>query len=391
MDLIHAIARALQEVAKPLGQLLDWAVSAAGDWLKRVLARLVEDSALVRAIVTWAEGSERLQALGEALATARRVLRDVTLTVLGYMQDSGARFVRGLLQGGVALGELLAMVATGAAKVGLKLLAALLEAGTTLGAILRAAFDAKEDRMERILEALHKLGRSLGELADAAAGAGREIAEVAIASLKKLGFAAADILMSLLQEGVNNLMLLVTLVLERFGDHRPLTDEEIAAGRNIFGNALKLDLVRISELDVDRSLLGRLLAKIPPDQRPSAFTTLYLVNVPDWSGSKRRRAEISTSVLIHELTHIWQGEQVGPLYMLEALVDQRTEQDYNYGYEDASTGEGAQGALEAAKGDFSQFNREQQASIIEHYYVRRYEQDLDCAAWEPYARAVYAA
>lgn len=394
INLLYTLAKALKAVAGKLSALLDWAASVAGDLLKRLLARLCEESALVRELVTWAEGvGEHLQALGEAVATARRVMRDVALTVLGILSRGHERFVKGLIAGGAALAELLTWVVEGLAKVGAKLLAALIQAGKTLGEILAAAFGAKEDRLERILAALHALGHSLADLADAAADVGHELAKAAVTALKKLGFAVADVLTALLSVAVNNVALLVTLVLEAYGEHRPLSAAELAAGEKVFGRALKLDLVRISELDVDRSLVGRILARIPGDWQPGAFTTLYLINVPDFSGSKTRHVELSVSTLIHELVHIWQGEQSGPAYMLEALIDQRTDADYNYGYENnddgETTGKGAQEALKAANGDFSQFNREQQANIIEHYYVRRFEKGLDYSAWEPYAGVVY--
>jgi hypothetical protein len=93
---------------------------------------------------------------------------------------------------------------------------------------------------------------------------------------------------------------------------------------------------------------------------------------------------------MHELTHVWQGVVAGPVYMVEALEAQASAESYNYGYDNADTGEGAQPELAAAGGDLGQFNREQQAMIIEHYYVRRFEKNLPFAEWQPYADVVHA-
>ena len=69
---------------------------------------------------------------------------------------------------------------------------------------------------------------------------------------------------------------------------------------------------------------------------------------------------------------------------------QSAPESYNYGYTDATTGAGAEDKLNAANGDFSQFNREQQAQIVMHYYVRKFVSSLDFTAWQPYADLVHA-
>jgi len=110
---------------------------------------------------------------------------------------------------------------------------------------------------------------------------------------------------------------------------------------------------------------------------------MFLINFASW-------ADVTIDTLIHEMTHVWQGIQVGPLYMVQALEAQSTPESYNYGYTDATTGAGAEDKLNAANGDFSQFNREQQAQIVMHYYVRKFVSSLDFTAWQPYADLVHA-
>jgi hypothetical protein len=61
---------------------------------------------------------------------------------------------------------------------------------------------------------------------------------------------------------------------------------------------------------------------------------------------------------------------------------------YNYGFDDTPTGwndgTGGEAALAKANGGLSGFNPEQQAMIIQHYYVRRYQENLPEASWQPW-------
>lgn len=66
--------------------------------------------------------------------------------------------------------------------------------------------------------------------------------------------------------------------------------------------------------------------------------------------------------LVHELTHIWQIEQ-GIKVVRRALFDRR----YRYAFKAGKT--------------FWQYGVEQQAKMVEEYYVRR-EMGQDCQAWE---------
>jgi len=168
-----------------------------------------------------------------------------------------------------------------------------------------------------------------------------------------------------------------TLLLEWFpGSYRPLSATERADADNIFGVAVPLDQVRLAVMSLPVDFIewvngGR------------AFTTMFLINFASWT-------EIKSETLMHELTHVWQGMVAGPIYMVEALEAQAAGEGYNYGYTNDETGEGAQDRLNAAAGNFSAFNREQQAQIIMHYFVRRYEKALDYTAWQPYANIVHA-
>ena len=144
----------------------------------------------------------------------------------------------------------------------------------------------------------------------------------------------------------------------------------------MFGNSIDLDKVRLAVMSLPVDLI-----QLVNNERP--FTTMYLINFASWN-------KLSPETLIHEMTHVWQGVTAGPIYMVEAIESQLSSEGYNYGYDDSTTGEGGQPELAAAGGNFNAFNREQQAQIVMHYYTRRYLQNLDYAAWQPYANAVHA-
>jgi hypothetical protein len=118
------------------------------------------------------------------------------------------------------------------------------------------------------------------------------------------------------------------------------------------------------------------------------FTTMYLINFASW-------AKVTIDTLIHELTHVWQGLQEGPVYMIEALEAQLIGKGYNYGYQETDDGrefgDGGEDALAAAGGDLSKFNEEQQAQVIMHYHARKIAQPpREVTAWQPYANAVFS-
>jgi hypothetical protein len=171
------------------------------------------------------------------------------------------------------------------------------------------------------------------------------------------------------------------------GDYRPLTTTEHAQAALVFGRAPQLDEVRIAVKTLPEDLIEAI-------NGGRALTAMYVLNFP--------QGEVpNMSVLIHELTHVWQGVQIGPLYMVQAIEAQLSKAGYNYGFVDDPNhngpgwtyGEGGETALNNAHGNLTSFNAEQQAMIIQHYYNRRYVQSppLDVTAWEPYQKLVYTA
>ena len=83
--------------------------------------------------------------------------------------------------------------------------------------------------------------------------------------------------------------------------------------------------------------------------------------------------------LIHELTHVWQYQHFGLVYLPQVIwahIRDRSEA-YNYGFE-----AGLRKAL-ARGGRLENFNREQQGEIARHYYYRLKE-GKNVSAWLPF-------
>jgi hypothetical protein len=86
-----------------------------------------------------------------------------------------------------------------------------------------------------------------------------------------------------------------------------------------------------------------------------AFTTWHTINAPPGT---------PIHTMVHELTHVYQYERVGTLYMAQAIHAQVTRGAGAYVYGDLV-------AHKAAGKRFSAFNREEQAQIAEDFFQRR--------------------
>jgi hypothetical protein len=148
----------------------------------------------------------------------------------------------------------------------------------------------------------------------------------------------------------------------------PLTGEEIAIISSVLGpNALRYEDVRVAEgglFDFIFKLNGNL-----------AFATWHTVNMP----RQGHHTRTNRAILVHELTHVYQYEQVGTRYLGEAIYMLiKTKRDcYNYGLAN-----GLQMACDAGR-TYRDFNREQQAQITQDYFTLR-ERGADVSAYETF-------
>jgi hypothetical protein len=158
---------------------------------------------------------------------------------------------------------------------------------------------------------------------------------------------------------------LVEFVVRAVSVATPLTAEEVATAGSVLGlYAVRWEDVRVAE--------GGLLRLIFARNNGRAFTIFHTIAMPP-SGYSRRA---NLPILVHELVHIYQHTRCGCTYIWEALRAQATE---GYAYGDA---EGLHLAFAAGK-HFRDFNREQQAQIVEDYF-RRLQADEDVRDYGPF-------
>jgi Domain of unknown function (DUF4157) len=140
---------------------------------------------------------------------------------------------------------------------------------------------------------------------------------------------------------------IVEFILHLVTKARALTAAEIAAASSVLGStAIRWEDVRVDE--------GGVLAVVFALNNSRAFTTFHTINLPP---------NEPMDTVVHELTHVFQYERAGSVYLGEAIHAQAT---IGYGYGD---GAGLVTAKNSGK-HYRDFNREQQAQIAQDYYKR---------------------
>ena len=154
----------------------------------------------------------------------------------------------------------------------------------------------------------------------------------------------------------------------------PLTVVELMAVQPIFGpNNLRYRDVRVAQ--------GGVLNLVFRYNGGLAFATWYTIHVPramERVGEKGNGRE-NLPLLIHELTHVFQYHHVGSRYLGEAIYYLVTTRRDCYQYGGV---QGLQSCWQQGR-TFRQFNREQQAQIIQDYFVK-IQTKQDASAYLPY-------
>jgi hypothetical protein len=149
---------------------------------------------------------------------------------------------------------------------------------------------------------------------------------------------------------------------------RGLTDQEKTAAREIFGNSLDLDAVRLT----DDNFFGRL-------KDNNAVSLPGSINFPPGTLSGTSNPAY-LPWLMHELTHQWQYQHG---YQLDELSGAALAAHYDYGGD-----QGLRDATAQHKG-FLSFNFEQQGDIVRNYYSRR-AAGGDTSAFVPFISEIQA-
>lgn len=437
-----AVVAKLLALGRTVLQVLKAVATAGASIVRPIVKALLAIGKSVATIIAAvsAEALATLKPIIDALLAAGQSLRTVLAEAAKQAAASCRTIVRALLDLGQTLTSLLVEAATAVAGTLQAIIDAVLDLGRTLAQVLAAIAGAAASVVKAVLQSLLALGKSLAEIVIAAVGqsvavaiaafkallslgkstasilfvlAGRAVSALrtAVEALLTMGIALADIVEDivlaipeafrrgffegLVQLGKTPLLLLkaaaevsaavallaFAVIIELFGGHRSLTANERKEAERIFGASIDLDRVLIAVASMPADLLNYINGSRP-------FTTMYIINFA--SG-----ATVDVATLIHELTHVWQGVQTGPLYMvraLEAQIGAGLKAKFHSGkYDDAAAYEVTNAELKANKNDFSKFNPEQQAIIVERYWVRRFGTTPagDVSLLEPYAKQVF--
>jgi hypothetical protein len=167
---------------------------------------------------------------------------------------------------------------------------------------------------------------------------------------------------------------------------RSLFAWEIQEARRVFGDQLRYEKIRIHECarwTNAINLLGQRLKHMPVVDVDNAITLgrhcFFPVRMLEMPVPADDPEYFKLPWLIHELTHTWQYQRMGWIYLAKALRAQTSlgAQAYIYG--------GEQGLVEGQQSGrkLADFNLEQQGDIARDYYWRM-SKGLDTSAWTPY-------
>ena len=393
-DVFHSVLTAARYAGAKLTEALDWVVDKGTQAIKAMVNAW--ESVRERLIDLYRWASEQAQQIAEVIweeiGRATQRFRNSVVYVLLYLErdfiPGVRRFVTGLLDAGYEVTVLVGRLARRGVQLVAEAVAAMLAFGVTLTELIVATVRRPRSIRDNLVAAYRAAGQTVAQIVAAAEAAGEDALAEILATLDRLQEPLEEMLAGAAEVGGGALATVVSILLNWLATYRPLTEEEKAAGRLVFGNSIDLDNVSISAESLDNKVIFAIQNYFDGDPDSRAFVTTTLINFDVSQG-------IDTPTLVHELTHVWQAEVTGPFYMAEAIHAQVIDPDaYNYGYTNATNGNGGEEALDAADGDLNQFNREQQGDIAMHYYVRRHEEGRDepeWAPWQPYVDVFQAA
>lgn len=379
-DLMAAMAAQAYTVIKPFVD----ALLAAGQLLRNLLAeaaRLVSTACrnVVRALVELGRALKDL--LAEAIAAAGTVLRVIVEALLAVGQTlaqvlqataalvaaSVKLVVQTLLAIGRTVAALVQTVVAQAVSVAKAVFTALLALGQKLATLLVALAGRTLSALRTALEALLAMGIALAELVgNICVGVAAAFRRGFFEGLIALGKAPLQLLKAAVEFKVSIALLAFAVILEICGGYRPLSSVPGAMdqARRVFGRSIALERVQIGFAALPGDVIRYVNIELP-----RAFTTMYLLNFGPG-------AVVDMQTIIHELAHVWQGVQQGPLYMtraLEAQIGAGVDSLFHTGtYDDSASYRVREADLLARGGNLKAFNPEQQATIIEFFWIRRF-------------------
>lgn len=370
---LSKVMEGLLSLGRRMSELVAAAVSLAITATRKVVAELLRlgKSIVQMMAAALAQSSLALRRIARALVSAAASVVDVLKSVASTARAMVVAAIRGILDAGVSVLKLAKQLSEFAGSRLLKLVNALYTATRKLDSIIKGFIANTLSAARTLIEGLLAAGANFvktvaGILKNVATGNYSNFFE----ALKAIGRGLLEVAVQALKLGGAILVAAFSAVLEVFGGHRPLTRAERSEAKKVFGVSIDLSRVKISVASIPADIISKF-----NDERP--FTTMYVINFK--SGT-----QIETQTLIHELTHVWQAKQRGPIYAVEALHAQFKLGPDAYKVTDQN--------LIAADGDFSKFNPEQQATIVDRYWAAKFGGNNPAnpvGLLEPYARQVF--
>jgi hypothetical protein len=342
-------------------------------------------------MIEWAEaaGNWALEKLGNAIVDLGKSV-DYVLNYLATDFIPGIeKMVKGVLDAGYAVTELIAWMANRTVLIVEEVIKGAFAAGVTLAILITETVKHPEKAYQNLLQALDNLGKTLKDVFQVVIiETASQFLDETVKALVKIGRAVLDIIYAVLEVAGGALGTVINILFQMLVGYRPLTEAEKAEARKVFADTINLEEVSISKDDPQNDIIFGIqdffnqladgnFSHLTDERDSRAFVTGNLINFDTDEA-------FGNDQLIHELTHVWQNQHVGPIYLAHAVESQWLEEGYNYGYTNGHNGSGGEAELQNAGGDLSAFNPEQQGQIAMHYYVRRYMDSLNYDDWQPY-------
>lgn len=454
---LRKIVNGILDAAGPLGDVLQWALDTAEDvvsevWHETLLAiRYAQDK--IRGALDWALAKSRealtavlfaWESIGEALSDAYRhlgglarrlgnkvwdflgwatfVLENSVDYLLGFLEtdflDGVSLVVEAMLRAGHAVASLMVSIADESAQLVLEVVRGLLRAGAILGDLLVETLRHPDQFLDNVTAAVLALGNTVGDTFRAIEARGEAMIAALTLALQRLGQSAELILRGAGEIAGGLLGTVVATLLTTLPSFRPLLPVERADAELVFGSTIDLDRVFISAEGPGNDLLFWVQDTLNNNPDSRAFVGINLINFDLDDGIEIDDAgniSLERWTFIHEMTHVWQGVTMGPVYMAHAIgLMPQGDAAYNYGYANGNpvtlvsdhktsptvltfpdgagslVGDGAEAVLAASAGDITAFNVEQQGQIVMHWFARSQLSvpPLPTTDWDPYIDTV---
>ncbi len=399
---VRRLLQALMQMGRTVGAILSETVKAATSVIRKVVGALValgkRISEFVAIVARMAHIAAR-KIVSELLRLGKRVA-DLLAAAVRRSAAVVRRLARAIVAAGRAVSDVLGFIANKAAIMIQAAIRGLIDAGKKVLAIARIIAAFSKAIVKKLINAMYKVTKKTGQiikgfvvrtvsaartLLEALWAAGANFTKTVIAILKNvargkyknffeaikaLGKGLGQIAIEALKLGGAILVVAFSAILEIFGGHRSLTRAEKLEAGKVFGVSIDLSRVRIAVASIPADIILAFNGGRP-------FTTMYIINF-------KSGANITMQVLIHELTHVWQAQMRGPIYAVDALHAQFTLGVNAYRVTDQE--------LISKNGQFSAFNPEQQAKIVDRYWAGKFGPGVDTNPinlLEPYARQVF--